>query len=89
MENWWTENFRISRRMFEYIVGVVGPDLSKRDTKLRQSIPVNKQVAVALWRLATGDRYRSTGLQFGVGRCTAMLMTHFLSCNRQTGDRIY
>jgi len=53
---------------------VVGPDLAKKDTRLRKCIPVNKQVAVALWRLATGDTYRSTGLQFGIGRCTAMLL---------------
>ena len=48
--------------------------MAKKDTRLRQSIPVHKRVAVALWRLATGDTYRSTGLQFGIGRCTAMLI---------------
>ena len=79
VEDWWKENFRISRRTFEYIVRVVGPDLTKRDTRLRQCIHVNKRVAVALWRLATGDTYRSTGLQFGIGRCTAMLITHDFS----------
>ena len=52
---------------------VAGPEMAKKDTRLRQSIPVQKRVAVALWRLATGDTYRSTGLQFGIGRCTAML----------------
>ena len=76
MEDWSKENFRISRRTFEYIVRVAGPDLSNRDTRLRQSIPVNKRVAVALWRLAPGDTHRSTGLQFGIGRYTDMLMTH-------------
>nr|XP_058955803.1 uncharacterized protein LOC131783070 [Pocillopora verrucosa] len=40
--------------------------MAKKDTKLRQSIPVHKRVAVALWWLATGDTYRSSGLQFGV-----------------------
>ena len=55
---------------------MVGRDLTKRDTRLRQCIHVNKQVAVALWRLATGDTYKSTGLQFGIRRCTAMLITH-------------
>ena len=74
VEEWWKENFRISRRTFEYIVRLVGPDLAKKDTRLRKCIPVNKRVAVALWRLATGDTYRSTGLQFGIGRCTAMLL---------------
>ena len=68
MEDWWKENFRISRRTFEYIVRVVGLDLAKIDTRLRQCIHVNKRVAVALWRLATGDTYRSTGLQLGIRR---------------------
>ena len=35
-------------------------------------IPVKKQVAVALWQLATGNLYRTTGLVFRVGRCTAL-----------------
>ena len=74
VEEWWKENFRISRRTFKYIVRLVGPDLAK-DTRLRECIPVNKQVAVAMWRLATEDTYRSMGLQFGIGRCTAMLLT--------------
>ena len=29
-------------------------------------------MAVALWRLATGNSYRTTGLVFGIGRCTAL-----------------
>ena len=36
------------------------------------AIPVEKRVAVALWRLATGNSYRTTGLVFGVRRCTAL-----------------
>ena len=39
----------------------VGPDLTKRGTRLRQCIHVNKRVAVALWRLATGDTCRYAG----------------------------
>ena len=46
--------------------------MAKKDTRLRQSIPVHKRVA--LWQLATGNTYQSTGLQFGIGRCTAMLI---------------
>ena len=61
VEDWWKENFRTSRRTFEYIVRVVGPDLTKRGTRLRQCIHVNKRVAVALWRLATGDTCRYAG----------------------------
>ena len=39
---------------------------------MRRAIPVEKRVAVALWRLATGNSYRTTGVVFGVGRCTAL-----------------
>ena len=38
VEDWWKENFRILRRTFEFIVRVIGPDLSKRDTKLDRSL---------------------------------------------------
>ena len=57
--------------LFEWLAWIC-----QRDMKLCQSVPVNKRVAVALWCLATGDINRSTGLQFDIGRCTAMLMTH-------------
>lgn len=40
------------------------------DTKMRKAPSVKKRIAVVLWRLATGDTYRSTSLQFGVGRTT-------------------
>ena len=33
---------------------------------------MKKQVAVALWRFPTGNPYRTVGLTFEIGRCTAM-----------------
>lgn len=39
---------------------------------MRKALSVEKKIAVALWRLATGDTYRSTAQQFGVGRTTAL-----------------
>ena len=47
VEDGWKENFRITRRTFEFIVHVGGAEMAKKDTRLRQSIPVHKQVAVA------------------------------------------
>lgn len=72
VEEWWKENFRISRNTFRFIVRLVGPDLAKEDANMRKALSVEKRIAVALWRLATGDTYRSTSLQFGVGRTTAL-----------------
>ena len=62
----------MSRNTFEHICGLVGPELVRQNTILRQAISVEKQVAVALWRLATGNSYGTVGLTFGIGRCTAM-----------------
>ena len=72
VEEWWKENFRISRNTFRFIVRLVGPDLVKEDTNMRKALSVEKRIAVALWRLATGDSYRSTSLQFGLGRTNAL-----------------
>lgn len=68
----WREHFRVSRDTFEHICGLVGPQLVRQKTILRQAITEEKRVAVALWRLATGNSYRTVGLTFGIGRCTAM-----------------
>ncbi|XP_050801910.1 uncharacterized protein LOC127047550 [Gopherus flavomarginatus] len=37
---------------------------------MRAALTVEKQVAIALWKLATPDSYRSVGNQFGVGKST-------------------
>ena len=38
---------------------------------MRAPISVEERVGLALWRLATGNSYRSCGLQFGYGKSTA------------------
>ena len=38
----WCEHFRVSRDTFEHICGLVGPDLVRQNTILRQAIPVEK-----------------------------------------------
>ncbi|XP_075795307.1 uncharacterized protein LOC142830950 isoform X2 [Pelodiscus sinensis] len=48
----------------------VAPALRRQDTHLRPAIPVEKRVAITLWKLATPDSYRSMGNQFRVGRST-------------------
>lgn len=72
----WRENFRVSRATFEYIVQLVDAELSRRDTPFRNAVPIEKRVAVSLWRLATGDSYRACGLQFGLPKSTTSMITH-------------
>ena len=68
LDFWWKENFRVSRATFEFICQRVGPVIQRQSTRMRDAIPVNKRVAASLWRLATGDCYRSCGLMIGGNR---------------------
>ena len=72
LNTWWKENFRVSRLTFDYICRAVGPVIRRQDTILRAAIPVETRAAVGLWRLATGDSYRSCGLMFGIAKSTAI-----------------
>lgn len=71
-DNLWCEHFRVSRQTFRYIYELLGRHLVSHNANMRQAIPVQKRVGVAMWRLATGNSYRKNGLIFGVGRCTAL-----------------
>lgn len=73
MDSLWKMHFRISRNTFEAVCDLVRTDLQKQDTRMRRATTVEKKVAVALWRLATGDSYKSTGLQFALGKSTAKM----------------
>ena len=46
-------------------------DLMKQDTSMQEAFPVETQVTAGLWRLATGNTYLSSGLQFRMGKSTA------------------
>ena len=68
----WKCQLRISKRTFQAIVDKIGPEISKENTRMRDAVPVPKRVAIALWRLTTGNSYHSCGLQFGFGKSTAI-----------------
>ena len=70
------EDCRIYPNTFVDIVNLVQGNISRQDTKFRKAIHVEKRVAIALWRLATGDSYRSTGKTFSVAKSTAVSITH-------------
>ena len=76
LQSQWKQDFRINKETFEMIVGLVTQNLAKEDTQLRRAIPIQKRVGIALWRLATGDSYRSVGKVFGVAKATAVSITH-------------
>ena len=50
--------------------------MAKRNARFRAAVPIEKRVAIGLWRLGTGESYRSTSITFGVGECTAVNIVH-------------
>ena len=74
-EQHWRSDFRMSQDTFRDIVRAVQPALEKRDAQFRRAIPIEKRVAVALWRLSTGNSFRTVAKTFAVGKSTAVLIT--------------
>ena len=50
---------------------VVQAALEKRDTQFWRAISIEKRVAIALWRLSTGNLFRNIAKTFVVGKSTA------------------
>lgn len=66
----WLDKFRMSRETFFYLCDRLRPRLTRQDTTFRLALPVEKRVAVALWRLASNVEYRTISALFGVGKST-------------------
>ncbi|XP_074548365.1 uncharacterized protein LOC141806643 [Halichoeres trimaculatus] len=66
----WLDKFRMSKETFFYLCEKLRPRLARQDTSFRLALPVEKRVAVALWRLASNIEYRTISTLFGVGKST-------------------
>ena len=90
LDDYWKQEFRFSKQSFNDIVNIVAGDMEKRDTTFRKAIPIQKRVAIALWRLSTGNSFRSTAAVFGVGKSSAVHLTkQFCKCvARRAGNFI-
>ncbi|CAM4692035.1 unnamed protein product, partial [Lepidochelys kempii] len=66
----WLRNFRMHKGTFIELCDLLSPALKRMNTKMRAALTVEKQVVIALWKLATPDSYQSVGNQFGVGKST-------------------
>ncbi|KAI6679684.1 hypothetical protein NL676_033565 [Syzygium grande] len=62
--------FRMSKATFEFICNELDAAVTKKNTMLREAIPVRQRVAVCVWRLATGEPLRLVSKRFGLGIST-------------------
>ena len=67
---WWYENLRMNRSTFVMLCTELGPYLRKHVIRMRFPIPIDEQVAVTIWRLATSIEYRTVSALFGLGIST-------------------
>jgi len=81
--NWWElcshpdfpddefqKSFRMSKETFEFICRELDSTVTKKNTMLRDAVPLRQRVAACIWRLATGDPYRLVSERFGLGLST-------------------
>ncbi|XP_042299789.1 protein ANTAGONIST OF LIKE HETEROCHROMATIN PROTEIN 1-like [Sceloporus undulatus] len=59
------------RAVFKMIADELRPHLSRQNTRFRKAVPVEKQIAMAVFYLAHGGSYATVGTFFGVGKSTA------------------
>ncbi|KAM7152503.1 uncharacterized protein RBU57_012649 [Macrochelys suwanniensis] len=69
-ESQWLRNFRMRKGTFMELCELLSPALKHQNTKMRAALTVEKRLAIALWKLATPDSYRSVANQFEVGKST-------------------
>ncbi|KAE8684939.1 hypothetical protein F3Y22_tig00111105pilonHSYRG00773 [Hibiscus syriacus] len=62
--------FRMSKSTFGLICCELEPVVMKKNTTLRDAIPVRQRVAACIWRLATGEPLRQVSKRFGLGIST-------------------
>lgn len=72
------QSFRVNEETFSYICDLVRPQLEPIGNNFRKPLPVDVQVAIALYSLGHGLEYTPLMNQFGVARSTAhKVVTNF------------
>ena len=83
MDPIWKRHFQVTLPTFNALCDLVPGDLQKQHTRMCSPVSVEARVAVALRRLATGDIFKSCGLQFGIGMSTAKTISAEFELSRQ------
>ena len=70
----WKENFRMNKENFLSLCAKLRPFIEKKDTNMRSSLDVERQVAVTLYYLSDEGRLRKTANAFGISRSSMSLI---------------
>ena len=79
-EEQWVANFRMKKETFDFVCSKLEPTLAAEDINVRKPLDVQKQVAVALYWLASSAEYRTVANLFGIGISTVHDCVHDV-CN--------
>uniref|UniRef100_A0A671VQ44 DDE Tnp4 domain-containing protein n=1 Tax=Sparus aurata TaxID=8175 RepID=A0A671VQ44_SPAAU len=66
----WKENFRMTRRSFNKLCGMMEGVLKPEDVTVRAPVPLEMRVAIVLYKLASCAEYRVVANQFGIPKST-------------------
>ena len=65
----------MSPKTFEFVVDLVWENIQKHSTTFRDSMKVEKHIAIGIWRLATGNAYGTDSKVSGFGNSTVIKIT--------------
>ena len=71
----WKQNFHKTRTTFRYLCNQLGGKL-QHISAIRETIPVDKRIAIALWRLGTNVEYQTISHLFGIGLSSVCNILH-------------
>lgn len=72
----WLQRFRVSRETFSYLCTTLKPQLKRQDTTYRLCIPLQKRVALTLYKLANHCDYKTVADLFAVGVASVCRCVH-------------
>ncbi|KAM4541681.1 uncharacterized protein PAE49_018607 [Odontesthes bonariensis] len=72
----WKKNFRMTRRSFNKLCGIMEGVMKPERVTVRAPIPLEMRVAIVLYKLASCAEYRVVAKQFGVHKSTAIKMVY-------------
>lgn len=75
----WIQDFRVSKNVFQYLCEELRPYLMPKENPVwnnSRRTPLEKQIAVALYKLASCAEYRVVGSVFGIHKSTVKKILH-------------